>query len=148
MVHLFTPGRCETSAKFSSFMRNLLFPTTLWKARKFRKGKSLNLSQKRRSIAWGIQTYLNVAISIHFNQFTNFSFSYWGIMGKGIHPTTQLQNGMRQWILMPAAFKLDHLQPFQPILFWKISNFSLSYWGSHYLLPQRANNGEREFTQL
>ena len=28
------------------------------------------------------------------------------------------------------------------------SSFSLSYWGAQFLLPQRANNGKVEFTQL
>ena len=45
---------------------------------------------------------------------------------------------------MPGAFKLDHLQPFKPILFWKIFNFFTFILGSPFLLPQRANNGKRE----
>ena len=41
---------------------------------------------------------------------------------------------------MPGAFKLDHLQPVEPILF---RNFCISFTfilGDHFLLPQRANN--------
>ena len=49
---------------------------------------------------------------------------------------------------MPGAFKLDHLQPVEPILFPKISNSSLLYTGGQFLLPQRANNEKREFSQL
>ena len=40
---------------------------------------------------------------------------------------------------MPGAFKLDHLQPFKPILSWKIFNFFHIILGSQFLLPQRAN---------
>ena len=29
---------------------------------------------------------------------------------------------------MPGEFKLDYLHPVEPILFWKFSNFWLSYW--------------------
>ena len=57
-------------------------------------------------------------------------------------------NGPRNWsdtgVSVPGAFKLDHLQPFKPILFWKISNFFTFILGSQFLLPQRANNGKRE----
>ena len=45
---------------------------------------------------------------------------------------------------MPGAFKLDHLQPFKPILFWKIFNFFPFILGSPFLLPQRANFGSWE----
>ena len=46
---------------------------------------------------------------------------------------------------MPGAFKLELLQPVKPILF---NNFFTFILGSQFLLPQRANNGKREFTQL
>ena len=45
---------------------------------------------------------------------------------------------------MPWAFKLDQLQPFQPILFWKFSTFFTSILGTQFLLPQRDNNWEKE----
>ena len=45
---------------------------------------------------------------------------------------------------MPGAFKLDHLQPFKPILFWEIFNFFTFILGSQFLLPQRANYGSWE----
>ena len=49
---------------------------------------------------------------------------------------------------MPGSFKLDHLQPVQLILFKKIFTFFTFILGSQFLLPQRANNGKREFSQL
>ena len=49
---------------------------------------------------------------------------------------------------MPGTFKLDHLPSIQPLLFWKFSNFFTFMLGGQFLLPQRANNGKREFFQL
>ena len=48
------------------------------------------------------------------------------------------------WGSMSMAFKLDHLQPVEPILFWKIFNFFTFILGSPFLLPQRANYGSWE----
>ena len=45
---------------------------------------------------------------------------------------------------MPGAFKLDHLQPFKPILFWNFYKVFTFILGSPFLLPQRANNGSWE----
>ena len=45
---------------------------------------------------------------------------------------------------MPGAFKLDHLHPIKPLLFWKFFNFFTFILGGQFLLPQRANNGKRE----
>ena len=42
---------------------------------------------------------------------------------------------------MPGAFKLDHLQPIEPLLFPYFCNFYTFILGSHFLLPQMANNG-------
>ena len=42
---------------------------------------------------------------------------------------------------MPGAFKLDHLQPIEAILFQKIFNFFSFILGGQFLLPQRTNNG-------
>ena len=47
---------------------------------------------------------------------------------------------------MPGALQLDHLQPYKPILFWKIFNFFTFILGSQFLLPQRANNGRGKFS--
>ena len=87
--------------------------------------------------------------------FPSFSLSYWEgisyyprgpIMGKGNSLNSKI--GWYIWNLMPGAFKLDHLQSFQPILSWKFSIFFTFILGRHFLLPQRANNGKWEFTQL
>ena len=62
--------------------------------------------------------------------FSTFSLSYWGansyyprwpIMGKGnsSNPKSEWDRGFS----VPGAFKLDHLHPFKPLLFWKIFNF-------------------------
>ena len=58
------------------------------------------------------------------------------------------QYGWDWGVSVPGAFKLDHLQPFKPILFWNFSNFFTFILGSQFLLPQRANNGKGEFSQL
>ena len=44
---------------------------------------------------------------------------------------------------MPGAFKLDHLQPFEPILFQKISNFFIFILGGQFLLPQSQRRLEK-----
>ena len=49
---------------------------------------------------------------------------------------------------MPGAFKLDHLQPFKPILFLEFSICCTFIPGDHFLLPQRANTEKREITLL
>ena len=43
-----------------------------------------------------------------------------------------------------GAFKLDLLQPIEPILLQKISKFFTSILGGQFLLPQRADNGKRK----
>ena len=42
----------------------------------------------------------------------------------------------------PGAFKLDHLQSYEPILFQEIFIFFTFILGGQFLLPQRANNGK------
>ena len=49
---------------------------------------------------------------------------------------------------MPGVFKLDHLQPFKPILLSKISICFIFILGGQFLLPQRAISEKREFSQL
>ena len=44
---------------------------------------------------------------------------------------------------VPGAFKLDHLEHIKPLLFPYFCNFCTFILGSHFLLPQRTNNGER-----
>ena len=67
-------------------------------------------------------------------------------MGKGNSPNSRI--GWDKGFSLPGEFKLDHLQPIQPILFWYFSNFYTFILGNQFLLPQRANNGKSEFFQL
>ena len=92
---------------------------------------------------------------ILFWKISNFSLSYWGahsyyprgpIMRKG--NSSNFQYGPDRGVSVPGAFKLDHLQPFKPILFPKFFNFFTFILGSPFLLPQRANCEKGEFFQL
>ena len=47
----------------------------------------------------------------------------------------------------PGAFKLDHLQLFKAILFWKFLICFMFILGGQFLLPQRANCEKSEFSQ-
>ena len=88
-------------------------------------------------------------------RFSTFSPSYWEansyyprvpILGKG-----QFLNSKTGWdrgFPVPGAFKLDHLQPIKPLLFPNFYIFSTFILGGQFLLPQRANNEKRKFTQL
>ena len=67
-------------------------------------------------------------------------------MGKGNSP--YYKTGWDRGVSVPGAFKLDHLQPNEPLLLWKIFNFFTFILGGQFLLPQRANYGKREFFQL
>ena len=60
-------------------------------------------------------------------------------MGKG--NSSNIKTEWDRGFSVPRAFKLDHLQPIQPILFRKFSIFFTFILGSHFLLPQMANNG-------
>ena len=75
--------------------------------------------------------------------FSTFSLSYWGalsyyprglIIGKGNSPNPQY--GWDWGVSVPGAFKLDHLQPFKPILFRIFSIFSPLYWDAHSYYPR------------
>ena len=62
---------------------------------------------------------------------------------------TQLQNWItHRGVSVPGAFRLFPLQPTKPLLFWKFYNFSTFILVGQFLLPQRANNQKREFSQL
>ena len=87
--------------------------------------------------------------------FPTFWLSYWGaqsyyprgpIMRKG--DSHNFRKGWGRWFSMPWAFKLNHLHPVEPLLFWNFSNFFIFILESPILLPQRANNGKGEFIQL
>ena len=49
---------------------------------------------------------------------------------------------------VPGAFKLDHLQPFKPILFWQFPICSIFILGGQFLLPQRGNSEKRDIFQF
>ena len=66
-------------------------------------------------------------------------------MGKGNY--SHLKIGWEKGFSVPGAIKLDHLQPVEPLLVWKNSSFFTFMLGGQFLLPQRANNGKREFFQ-
>ena len=98
-------------------------------------------------IAWGIQTGPFAACWANFvlKFFQLFTFilgaqclwhSNWTICSllsqfcSEIFPTFDFHT----WCSVPGAFKLDHLQPIEPILFWNVSYFWFSYlvlnaWG-------------------
>ena len=52
-------------------------------------------------------------------------------MGKGNSSNFKIGWHRGDWV--PGAFKLDHLQPFKPILLWNFSNFWLSCPRAHFL---------------
>ena len=63
----------------------------------------------------------------------------------------EISNSRTEWdsgVWVPWAFKLDHLQPFKPILFWQFSIYMTFILGGQFLLPQRASSEKREFSQL
>ena len=100
---------------------------------------------------WAICSLLS---QFYFPNFTTFSLLYWEansyylrglLMRKGYSPNSR--NGPDRGVSVPGAFKLDHLLPYKPLLFWKISIFFTFILGGQFLLPQRANNGKREFFQ-
>ena len=57
--------------------------------------------------------------------------------------SSNLKNGWDRGDSVPGAFKLDHLQSFKSLLFWKFSNFFTFILGGQFLLPQRTNNCKR-----
>ena len=107
---------------------------------------------------WGISVpgafkldHLQTFKPILFWNFSNFSLSYRGahsyyprglIMDKG--NSSNSQYGWDWGVSMSGASKLDHLQPFKPILFWNFSNSFTFILGSPFLLPQKANYGSWE----
>ena len=78
-----------------------------------------------------------------FQIFPTFTLSYWETnsyyprmprLGKG-----QFLNSKTGWdrgFPVPRAFKLDHLQPIEPLLFPYFSNFYTFILGGQFLLPQ------------
>ena len=90
-----------------------------------------------------------------FTNFPTFSLSWWEansyyprglIMRKGNSPNSRIRPDRGVSVLGP--FNLDHLHPFEPLLSSEFSNFFTFILGGQFLLPQRANNGKREFIEL
>ena len=101
---------------------------------------------------WTNCSLLNPLCSPNFPTFSlslqesNSYYTRWLIMRKG-NPSKS-RNGPDREVAVPGAFKLDLVQPVEPLLFAKFSNFFTFIMGVQLLLPQRANYEKREFTQL
>ena len=89
--------------------------------------------------------------SFCFGNFPLSALSYWGtisfyprglIVRKGSFANSRI--GWDRGVWVPGAFKLDHLQPFKPILFWQFSMCFIFILGGQFLSPQRANSEKRE----
>ena len=62
------------------------------------------------------------------------------IWRKGNSPNSKI--GWDRGVWVPGAVKLDHLQPFKPILFWKFHHFLFSCPRAHFLYsPGNWENG-------
>ena len=105
-------------------------------------------------VVWMLQAKQPIE-PILFHMIINFSPSYWEansyyprgpILGKRKSPNSKI--GWERGFPVPGAFKPDHLQPIKPLLFQNFYNFFTFILGGQFLLPQRANIGKREFTQL
>ena len=51
-------------------------------------------------------------------------------------------------VWVSGVFKLDHLHPFRPILFWQFSISFTFILGGQFLLPQKANSEKGEISQF
>ena len=106
--------------------------------------------------AWGIQTGPFAALCTShilklfhlFHLHTGEANSYYP--RRPIIRNGNSSNFKTEWdrgFSVPGAFKLDHLQPIKPLLFQYFFTFSTFILGDHFLLPQKANYGKREFSQ-
>ena len=103
-------------------------------------------------LTWSISSPLSPFCSCNF---PFVALSYWGtisyyprglILRKG-----SFANSRNEWdrgFSVHGAFKLDHLQPFEPILFFEISICITFILGGQFLLPQRSNSEKGEFPQF
>ena len=121
------------------------------------KWNSPNLSQAEDFECLGHSNWTICSRSSQFcsTNFTTFSLSCWE--ANFYYPRERkAENGKMEFsqpecdrgISVPGVFKLDHSHPVEPILFSKFYNFFTFILGGQFLLPQRANNEKREFTQL
>ena len=65
-------------------------------------------------------------------------------MGKG--NSSNLKIGREKGFSVPGAIKLDHLQPVEPLLSWKISKFFTFILGGQFL-GAAPNEFSREFLE-
>ena len=95
--------------------------------------------------------HLHPAKPILFVNFPIFAPSYW--RANSYYPREgKTENGKIEFsqpesesgISVPGAFKLDHLQPVEPILFCKFSNFCTFILEGQFLLPQRGEDSKWE----
>ena len=95
--------------------------------------------------------HLHPVKPILFSKFYNFftfileANSYYPrrlIMRKG--NSSNSRNGLDRRVWVHGAFKLDHLQPVEPLLFPKFYNFFTFMLGGQFLLPQRGEGWKWE----
>ena len=84
------------------------------------------------------QQFFNLSTFIQGGQFLLPQRAKWR---KGNSSNSEI--GWDRGAYLPGAFKLDHLQPFEPILFWNFSIFFTFILGGQLLLPQRADQWEK-----
>ena len=105
--------------------------------------------------AWGNQTgpFASCWVTFVLIFFQLFALSYWAahsyyprgpIIRKGNSPNSKIE--WDRGYSVPGTFKLDHLQPLEPLWFRKFSHFLTSILRSPLLLPLRANNQKRELS--
>ena len=122
---------------------NSYYPTGLI----MRKGNSPNSRNGLNRGVWVPGTFkldhLQPAKPILFSKFYNFSTfilganSYYPREGKAENGKMDFsQPECERGIWVPGAFRLDHLQPVEPILFPKISNFYTFILGPFLLTPE------------
>ena len=122
---------------------------SIWARRLFRGKREKGFTQKclkhRCHSPWCVQNGPYAATLDKFcsENFPTFSLSYWGsilntpegpILRKEISPKFKIGWYREHWV--PGAFKLDHFQPFEPILLQNISNFFTFILGAHSYYPR------------
>ena len=117
-----------------------------------------NWMSQRGFRAWSIQTGPYTYSPLRqfcFNIFPTFPLSYWWaiyyyprwlIMGKG--NSSNLKTEWDRGFTVPGAFKLDHLQPIERLLFPYFCNFSTFILGSQFLYPRGPIMGKGNSSNL
>ena len=146
----------KISGKKFSLSLNFLFAIAMEERAAGDKSMTHNLSIRKKPFVkitplghskWIIFSPCSRMTRISQGNIYNFSLSYWEansyyprgpIMERG--SSSNFKIGWDRGFSMPGAFKLDHLQPFEPIFIQKIFNFFTFVLRRQFLLPQRANN--------